>query len=79
MLSNNDLKRDARSCVRSVKIQKLHQSFMVGHQWNRQGRHHLPALCRLGLVAVSVLGRNAVDARGVEVVGLCGGRDLFDV
>ena len=79
VLSNSDLKQDARSCVRSVKIQKLYQSFMVSHQWDRQGRHHLPALRRLGLVAVSVLGRNVVDARGIEVVGLCGGRDLFDV
>ena len=79
VLSNSDLKQDARSCVRSVKIQKLYQSFMVSHQWNRQGRHHLPALRRLGLVAVSVLGRNVVDARGIEVVGFCGGRDLFDV
>ena len=67
VLSKSDLKQDARSCVRSVKIQKLYQSFMVSHQWNRQGRHHLP-LRRLGLVAVSVLGRNVVDARGIEVV-----------
>ena len=52
MLSNSNLKQDARSCVR-------------------------PALRRLGLVAVSVLSRNVVDARGIEVVGLCGGRDLF--
>ena len=28
VLSNSDLKQDARSCVRSVKIQKLYQSFM---------------------------------------------------
>ena len=26
-----------------------------------------------------VLGRNVVDARGIEVVGLCGGRGLCDV
>ena len=54
VLRNSDLKQDARSCVRSVKIQKLYQSCMVSHQWNRQGRHHLPALRRLGLVAVGL-------------------------
>ena len=27
VLSNSDLKQDARRCVRSVKIQKLYQSF----------------------------------------------------
>ena len=36
--SSNDLKQDVRSCVRSVKIQKLYETFVVCHQ-NRQGRH----------------------------------------
>ena len=71
--------RERKHAVDRVGWNELYQSFMVSHQWDRQGRHHLPALRRLGLVAVSVLGRNVVDARGIEVVGLCGGRDLFDV
>ena len=81
MLRNSDLKQDARSCARSVKIQKLYQSCMVSHQWNRQGRHHLSALRRLGLVAVGLFWVNCkcCGCTGIEVVGLCGGRDLFDV
>ena len=30
--SSNDLKQDVRSCVRSVKIQKLYETFVVSHQ-----------------------------------------------
>ena len=30
--SSSDLKQDVRSCVRSVKIQKLYETFVVSHQ-----------------------------------------------
>lgn len=30
--SSGDLKQDVRSCVRSVEIQKLYQTFVVSHQ-----------------------------------------------
>ena len=30
--SSSDLKQDARSCVRSVKIQKLYETFVFSHQ-----------------------------------------------
>ena len=32
MSSSSDLKQDVRSCVRSVKIQKLYETFVVSHQ-----------------------------------------------